>query len=222
MRVNTIYDCIQGEGALAGTPMTLIRLQGCSVGCSFCDTKETWHPSDWDRVETIEQALGQNPKWCEMSPADIARAIQDRSKLRWALVTGGEPAEQDLGELVEELHSSGFQVALETSGTALGHMDANFDWLCISPKLEMHRPFLPEACRRADEIKMVVGKPADIDRLCGLLDSLAKANIWLAPGYTVSLQPVSQNPKATELCVQACMTHNWRLSLQLHKYIGQP
>ena len=42
LRVNNIYGAIQGEGVNMGVPVVILRLQGCSVGCLLCDTRETW------------------------------------------------------------------------------------------------------------------------------------------------------------------------------------
>ena len=42
LKINEIFDTIQGEAFYTGTPATFIRLQGCPVGCHWCDTKHTW------------------------------------------------------------------------------------------------------------------------------------------------------------------------------------
>jgi len=218
MRINDIYASIQGEGSLAGTPMVIVRLHGCGVGCPFCDTKETWEAKTGDYRNSLPEALGTNPKWTGILTPEIAQAARRTSeKARWALVTGGEPAEQEhLDWLVEDLHKREFKVALETSGTALGHVGAGFDWVCVSPKFDMPggKAVLPDACEVADELKMVVSTEGDIKMVEVFLAALA-----LKDGVVVSLQPVSGQKKATKLCVDACAVHGWRLSLQLHKYI---
>ena len=43
LKINEIFDTIQGEAYFTGTPATFIRLQGCPVGCAWCDTKHTWN-----------------------------------------------------------------------------------------------------------------------------------------------------------------------------------
>jgi 7-carboxy-7-deazaguanine synthase len=221
IRLNDLYPTIQGEGAMTGVPMVLIRLQGCGVGCPWCDTKETWVTAAQDRVGTIDEALGTNSRWTDAEPVAIARAARTAAPaLAWALVTGGEPAEQDLGPLVAALHVEGFRAALETSGTALGHVGAGFDWVCVSPKMGMPggKPVLPDVVARADEIKMVVAKPADLEALellLGQTDRSPKRH------QVISLQPVSQQPKATELCLKTCIERGWRLSIQLHKCLGE-
>lgn len=218
--VNDLYITVQGEGCQTGVPMILLRLQGCDVGCPWCDTKETWHIDAMTRVAALPLALGANPRWAEMIPEEIVREVRDLPPgPRWVLVTGGEPALHDLRELVAALHDEGFKVALETSGTAAGHLGADFDWICVSPKVGMpgEKSVLSQALEGAHEIKMVVGSERDIQRLDGLL---AGVSLW--PGATICLQPVFLSQKATDLCIQVVKVRGWRLSLQTHKFIAQP
>lgn len=217
-RVNDIYTSIQGEGCLTGVPMILLRLQGCLVGCAFCDTKETWHADSRLRMATMPEALGQNARWAEMTaPAIAAYVYTNHRGPKWVLITGGEPAAQDLTDLVAHLHDMGYRVALETSGTALGHINAACDWVCVSPKLGNpgHLPVLLEAVMSADEIKHVVGKMSDVDQLDDLL-----ASFPIKPGVTICLQPMSQNPRATALCMEIATQRGWRLSIQTHKLLA--
>lgn len=51
--INEIFQTIQGEGVFTGVPAVFIRLQGCPVGCSWCDTKQTW-----DKEPAKETTLG--------------------------------------------------------------------------------------------------------------------------------------------------------------------
>ena len=219
IRLNDLYATIQGEGAMTGVPMVLVRLQGCAVGCPWCDTKETWFAAAQDRVGTIPEALGTNPRWTAAEPRAIAEVARDVGPaLKWALVTGGEPAEQELRPLVSALKCEAFKVAIETSGTALGHLGAGFDWVCVSPKFGMPggQAIRDEAFEPADEVKMVVASARDLDAFEDLLERLP-----LKSSCQISLQPVSQQPKATELCLKTCMERGWRLSIQIHKFLGQ-
>lgn len=220
IKLNDIYPAIQGEGCLAGAPMIIIRTMGCGVGCPWCDTKETWVARKDDEIKGFPELVRRKPAWGLFDEVEIARhATEIGPNISWALVTGGEPADQRLDRLVAALHSQGFRAAIETSGTALGHIGAGFDWVCLSPKIDMPGglPFLPETLASADEIKYVIGKQDDIDHLRALI-----ADAPLKPGAQVCLQPVSQSPKATELCYQVCLKTGWRLSLQIHKYLEKP
>lgn len=199
--------------------MALVRFQGCPVGCPFCDTKETWGMDYEGEEQTIFDALGTNEKFITLSPSELNKHIVDHyESFRWVLVTGGEPALHRLGPLVEALHDGGRQVAIETSGTEIGHVNAGFDWVCVSPKLYMpgKRKVLPPAIASADEIKFVVGRDRDIDMLDQLLTlTTQKATVQIC------LQPMSTDPKATALCIKTVQERGWRLSLQTHKFVDQ-
>jgi 7-carboxy-7-deazaguanine synthase len=217
--VNDLYACIQGEGVQTGMPMALLRLHGCEVGCPWCDTKETWDFEPENIVSTIREALGTSPRYTMQTAEAIAATIADEyPALEWVLVTGGEPARQPLASLVAALHQQGKRVALETSGTETGHVGAGFDWVCVSPKIAMPggKTLQPEALAVADEIKMVVGRQRDIERLDLLIGSSA-----LKQGVTISLQPLSGSDKAIGLCVETVQARGWRLSIQTHKLIAQ-
>lgn len=216
--VNDCYTCVQGEGAQTGVAMVLLRLHGCAVGCPWCDTKETWEMDSSQEMTTLVDTLGANPRYTYLTAAEIAAHIgQNHPGPKWVLVTGGEPAQYELAPLVAALHAVNFRVAIETSGTEKGHLDANFDWVCVSPKLNMPggKQVHIETLTQADEIKHVVGRPADIDNLDALLAAAQPPD-----STQICLQPVSTSPKATELCLETVMARGWRLSVQTHKYIG--
>jgi 7-carboxy-7-deazaguanine synthase len=216
--VNDCYTCVQGEGVQTGVAMVLLRLHGCAVGCPWCDTKETWLMDPDHEVATLAEALGANPRYTHLTADEIVAHIRDHNAgPRWVLVTGGEPAQYDLAPLVAALQEAGYRVAIETSGTEVGHLQAGFDWVCVSPKLNMPggKEVRLETLTQAHEIKHVVGRSQDITDLEELLAAAQP------PATTqICLQPVSTSPKATELCLETVMARGWRLSIQTHKYIG--
>jgi 7-carboxy-7-deazaguanine synthase len=251
-RVNDIYATIQGEGKMVGTPMILLRLHGCSVGCTFCDTKETWATGDaalpWRRA-TLGEARGSNELWAELDEDSLVRAVCEERDgnapgVEWVLLTGGEPAEQPIRPLVRALHGAGFRVALETSGTARGHLEEHSirdhqhahgassegsdgapaasrgdscDFVCCSPKIGNPggRPILADVVRGADEIKMVIGKSSDVENF----EAFVREH-GLTDPRALSLQPMSESRKATELCTAAALRLGCRVSIQTHKVIG--
>lgn len=216
--VNDLYTCVQGEGVQTGVAMVLLRLHGCAVGCPFCDTQETWLVDAANEVKTMAAAAGANARYVYLSAAQIARLIQtNHPGPKWVLVTGGEPAQYDCGPLVAAIHQMGLKVALETSGTETGHVNAGFDWVCVSPKMNMPggKVIRPEALAVADEVKHVVGRPRDIEALDALLTAVP-----LKDDVQICLQPMSVSQKATALCLEVVQKRGWRLSVQTHKYIG--
>ncbi len=216
--VNDIYSCVQGEGVQTGVAMVLLRLHGCDVGCPWCDTKETWDLDSQNVKSSLTAVLGANPKYTYLSTTEIAGVIQaHHAGPKWVLVTGGEPAQYRLRPLVEAIQAAGRKAAIETSGTETGHVDAGFDWVCVSPKLNMPggKTVLAEAVAVADEVKHVIGRQRDIDELDELL-----ASVQLKESTQICLQPVSMSEKATALCLETVQKRGWRLSLQTHKYLG--
>lgn len=218
--VNDVYPCVQGEGCQTGIPMIMLRLQGCAVGCPWCDTKQTWETDPGFEVGGIAQALGATPHYAKKVQSEIVYYIKTNyPTYKWVLVSGGEPANFYLKPLVDALHDAGYKAAIETSGTQDGVLGAGFDWVCVSPKINMPGGFsvLSEVLGIADEIKHVVGKQADIE----IIDSLLSHNKF-KKGVQICLQPVSQSPKATQLCIQTVQDRQWRLSTQVHKYLDLP
>lgn len=196
--VNSMYDSIQGEGRQVGTPVTVVRLQGCPVGCVWCDTPETWSsPTDqtqWWKAETLAAQVGR----------------------RWVLVTGGEPTWYDLRALTTALRERGIRRALETAGVY--PITGAWDWVCLSPKPRGRRPLDRWNLRQADEVKWIVGRESDLQEL---EQFLRLCEITATVGPRVSLQPVSCAARATRLCVEALARHpEWYLSVQLQKYLG--
>lgn len=170
--VNDLYYTIQGEGAQTGVPAVFLRLNGCPVGCPFCDTRETWDMKPEDEVATFTLASATPTAYTWQSAHDIATMIAEQwASAPWVVITGGEPALYPLTELVSALQQKGKKVAIETSGTANGHVGAGIDWVTVSPKIDMpgQKPILADAVAVADEIKHVVGKSTDIDVLDNFL-----------------------------------------------------
>lgn len=100
-RIAECFFSIQGEGASAGLPAVFIRLQGCSVGCQWCDTKYSWDPGAGREVKLDSLVEEASAYPC-----------------RRLVITGGEPLESPLfPHLVNALKVLGFTLEVETSGT---------------------------------------------------------------------------------------------------------
>lgn len=127
-RIAECFFSIQGEGFSAGAPAVFIRLQGCSVGCRWCDTKYSWDPAGGQEVS---------------GDALVAEAVA--FPCRRVVITGGEPLESSLFvPLVEALKARGFTIEVETSGT-LPPPPVPVDQWNVSVKLE--NSGVPEARR---------------------------------------------------------------------------
>ncbi|WP_338804570.1 7-carboxy-7-deazaguanine synthase QueE [Xenorhabdus griffiniae] len=217
--INEIFQTLQGEGVFTGVPSVFIRLQGCPVGCSWCDTKHTWE-KEADKQQPMENILlkSQDSDLWGVASAKQLLSIFTRQgySAKHIVITGGEPCLYDLRPLTETLESEGYQCQIETSGThAIKCSDKT--WVTVSPKVKMRGGYrvLPEAIKRANEIKHPVGRQRDIEALDELLTML-DGN----PTPVIALQPISQKEDATRLCIETCIARNWRFSMQTHKYLN--
>ncbi|MFQ3198402.1 MAG: 7-carboxy-7-deazaguanine synthase [Paraglaciecola sp.] len=218
-KINEVFESIQGEGAHTGVPSIFIRLQGCPVGCPWCDTKHTWAIDENLKVDATQVMgeEGESSYWFEHTPAQLlALFTRHNYQATNIILTGGEPCMYDLRPLSETLIAMGYTVQIETSGTyeILTHVDT---WVTVSPKVNMPggRKVLKSAVLRANEIKHPVAMHKHIEELeqvLTLLDGGIRPLIYL--------QPISQQKRATDLCIKTCIAKNWRLSLQTHKFIG--
>lgn len=218
-KINELFETIQGEGTFTGVPSIFLRLQGCPVGCSWCDTKQTWDVelSDQTDLATILAKTEDNPSWTELTSTQIINMLKEQGyTAKHMVITGGEPCMYNLTPLTEELEQHGYRCQIETSGTYPVLTSEN-TWVTVSPKINMKGklPVLEEALMRANEIKHPVGTNKDIEQLETLLDG-----VTLLDDVTIALQPISQKPRATELCIETCIKRNWRLSIQTHKYLA--
>ncbi|WP_108651414.1 7-carboxy-7-deazaguanine synthase QueE [Dongshaea marina] len=217
--VNEIFQTLQGEGYFTGVPAIFVRLQGCPVACPWCDTRHTWTVSPEHRVEASQviDRSNESASWSRLSAAQIIQALADAGyTARHVVITGGEPCLYDLRELSQALIEAGYQVQLETSGTHPIQIHEGA-WVTVSPKIGMKGGFevLGEAMERADEIKHPVATEKHIEQLDGLLSHCKSKQ-----DKVICLQPISQKKRATVLAEKVCIERNWRLSVQLHKYLG--
>ncbi|RKZ49872.1 MAG: 7-carboxy-7-deazaguanine synthase QueE [Gammaproteobacteria bacterium] len=98
LKINEIFFSIQGETTRAGLPTIFIRLTGCPLRCTYCDTAYAFHDGE------------------RMTLAEIMQTISDY-KSKQITVTGGEPlAQKNCRPLLEILCDAGYDVSLETSG----------------------------------------------------------------------------------------------------------
>ena len=217
-KINEIFETIQGEASFTGTPAIFLRLQGCPVGCAWCDTKQTWEVDDVYKVsldDTVEKKADSD-HWADASAEQILNLFADRAyRAKHVVITGGEPCMYDLNPVCELLHANGYTTQIETSGTFEILAPAQ-TWVTVSPKINMRGGYevLTSAMQRADEIKHPIAMQKHVEELEALF-----AKTGVSPKL-VYLQPISQKISATKLAIETCIEKNWRLSVQVHKYLG--
>ncbi len=216
--MNEVFETIQGEGSFTGTPSIFVRLQGCPVGCAWCDTKHTWEidPEKLTSIESIGGKTKEDDCWASMNAGSLLAYFQVRQfSAKHVVITGGEPCMYDLVPLCESLHQDGYTTQIETSGTFEIQAPEN-TWVTVSPKINMKGgyPVLASAMLRANEVKHPVAMQKHVEELEALLNETQTQD------KLIFLQPISQQKRATELAIKTCIEKNWRLSIQVHKYLG--
>ncbi len=190
------FFSLQGEGYHTGKAAYFIRIGGCDVGCSWCDSRFSWDPNLHPLVETDEI---------------ISRIVNSGTDS--VVVTGGEPLMYNLDYLCDGLKRMNIQTYLETSGAY--PLSGTWDWICLSPKKNM--PPADEMCLIADELKVIVEGDSDIiwaEKYRKMVNN--KCRLFLQPEWSrfenvISLivDYIKRNPE-------------WRISLQSHKYMHIP
>lgn len=217
-KINELFETIQGEGSFTGQPSIFIRLQGCPVACSWCDTKHTWE-IDLEKKVSASAMLDkaqESDTWATLSVEQILAVVIEKGyQAKHIVITGGEPCMVDLTPLCNGFEAKGYSCQVETSGTFEINVSQKC-WVTVSPKVNMKGgyPILPSAMLRANEIKHPIATEQHVDDLKALLK---EHNMGDTPVY---LQPISQKTRATELAIATCIANNWRLSVQVHKYLG--
>lgn len=210
MRVSELFHSLQGEGPSAGSPAHFLRLQGCDVGCRWCDTRYTWDAGGGREV-TVAAALSE---LAALGTADLL------------VVTGGEPlAHPGIAGLLASALERWPRVEVETSGIApppASHARLYYN----------HSPKLPSATDRwagtwaharafaADPnttFKLVVGDgPDEADALRLLTEhQLPRDRTLLMPE---GLTDAALHARALTLA-ETCKRENLRLCPRLHVWL---
>lgn len=191
-----MFESIQGEGELTGTPSLFIRFGGCNLDCSFCDTD-----------------FG-NPV---LTPESDILAFVAKSTMPLIIITGGEPTLTVDSEFISSMHEAapGKIITIETNGTH--PLPDGLDHVTVSPKSRPDGTLYPILAEHADEIK-VVYTGQNLEPYFHLRCSNPDTRYFLQPCWTPDEKDREANLHAT---IAALMTDpRWRLSLQTHRYLG--
>ncbi|HET7179278.1 MAG TPA: 7-carboxy-7-deazaguanine synthase QueE [Chryseosolibacter sp.] len=190
------FYTIQGEGFYQGQAAYFIRLGGCDVGCVWCDVKESWDASAYPVVAVAEIA-------------DKAAA----TGAPVAVITGGEPLMYDLAQLTASLKDAGLRTHLETSGVY--PVTGTWDWICWSPK-KFKSPH-PALAGLANELKVIVYNKSDFEWAETFAAQVNDAcELFLQPEWSREKEMLPPIIEYVKLHPQ------WKISLQIHKYMNVP
>ncbi len=204
MKVCEIFTAIQGESTHAGRLCTFVRLSGCNLRCSYCDTQYAFENG---RDLALQNIID-----------DIVAA-----KVHLVEITGGEPLlqKQEVDLLTKALLDSGYEVLIETNGSVPIHdMDQRAKIILDikTPGSGMHQKMQfsnIEHIKPADEIKFVLCSREDYDWAKDIVLNygiIGRCEILMSPAYGIL------NPRdlAGWIITDRLQV---RLNLQLHKYI---
>lgn len=223
--VHSIFPTIQGEGPYAGQRAVFLRLGGCSLACSWCDTE---FEEECERIENAKLAdLLDEERVNAPCAGDLC------------VITGGEPMRQNIAPLVQDLVlTRGWRVQVETAGV---HWWEGFPstvgnglaFVC-SPKTPKVNKFLEEVCRAwkyiidAREEHAPDGLPKHAVSQAGRPNTGALFRPSVFNHHHIFVQPLhlptdeDQTQRNIERCVELTLKHGYRLSLQQHKLLGLP
>ena len=201
LEIKNIFKTIQGEGPYAGNPAVFIRLGGCNLACTFCDTNFESYNS-MQLGEIIEQ---------------VTYFTKD-TMIKLIVITGGEPFRQPIKALCQKLIDNGYKVQIETNGTLYREIPEEVKIIC-SPKcnskgyISVRRDLLA----RASAIKFLVStKTKYHNKIVEMGQSEFNVPVFVQPMDEGNAQV---NRKNTELAIQIAFEMGARLSLQLHKIL---
>lgn len=205
VRIAEVFTSIQGEGVSIGLPSVFVRLQGCSVGCTWCDTKYSWDPRKGRALSLaalVDQVRAANP-------ANV-------------VVTGGEPLEHPaFAPLIRMLHDARKRVEVETAGVEAPPAVPVDQW---NVSLKLASSGVPESRRLRDDairafcelgawFKFVGGAERDVEEVLTLQAryELPSSHILLMPLGMRREEQTAAMPAVAEWCRR----HGFRFSPRL-------
>ncbi len=216
-----LYVSVQGESSFAGLPCIFVRLAGCNLRCSWCDSEYTFSGGEKFTLDQVEQKIAA------LAPVKLVE------------FTGGEPMlqERELLPMMDRLLGNGYTLMLETSGERpLANVPKSvhkiMDVKCPASG-ESGRFHLAnlDALTSRDEVKFVISDRADYefarDFICQHNLAARCGHILLSPAFTKTPTP----ERTAENCVlDPRLLVEWmladhlpaRLSLQIHKFVWEP
>ena len=219
MKVSEIFKSIEGEGIRMGQAAVFVRLHGCNLRCSYCDSMYAVEGPDF-KLMSVGEVLA------------AVEAYRNESGVKCVTLTGGEPLiHEGVGELLSAFCDGGFEVNVETNGTVpckwqLPGLFYTMDWKCkssgMSTRMKMENII---SLGKNDVLKFVVGSVEDLQEAEGVVARLSLTSPDNMPHIFIS--PVwgeLTNEQIVNWMVSSkVMTqNNARFQVQLHKIVWDP
>lgn len=206
MKICEIFTSIQGESSYAGKPCTFVRVTGCNLRCTYCDTTYAYDQGE------------------ELSEDSIIKKVKSAG-IQLVEITGGEPLlQKGTVSLIKRLLDERFDVLVETNGSlpitdidkkAVVILDIKTPGSGMADKMDFSNI---DKIKLEDEIKFVITNRGDYEwtkNIMSQYDLSVKCHILLSPAFGI-LDPQDLTRWMLEDGINA------RLNLQLHKYIFGP
>ncbi len=211
-----IFYSVQGEGINLGKPTVFLRLAGCNLKCSWCDTKYAW---DWQNFKREENTI-------TLAGKAVEKLIREYG-CKALVITGGEPLlqQEQLVRLLARLKKSGFYIEIETNGTVFPTVELLYDvdhW-SVSPKLAnsgnaqnrrgQRVRYGVFACLSNAHFKFVIRDEEDVAEVKALAErhAILAEKILLMPEATEAEQLIARSRWLAEVCKQ----NGYRLTTRL-------
>lgn len=201
--VNEVFYSVQGEGPNVGRPSIFVRLGGCNLACTWCDSKFTWDPKVADNTMTTTDAVIQE---IQKYPATHL------------VITGGEPMLQQkaIRALMESL--PGYTAEVETNGSQASEIDDLIEQFNCSPKLansgNKSYPLALDPKNQKVIFKFVIQKESDLEEV----EKYAKE--WEIPRTKIWLMPEGVNKKVIQerslWLIDLCKQKGYHFTPRLH------
>lgn len=221
MKVIEIFDSIDGEGIRTGQPATFIRLAGCNLRCSYCDT--------------VYSLFGEETP-CEYTEMTIEEIVSKVNPLyKRVTLTGGEPlVHENIADLTSRLIEKDCEINIETNGAAditdfLNRVpDSDKLFFTIDYKLPssgmsdrmIWNNFL--ALRPRDVIKFVVGSDEDIRLTIEIVKKLKSLYKTMPHIFIGAVYGMFDMQKLVEIILKEPSLCDARFQVQLHKIVWDP
>ena len=190
-----IFHSVQGESSFCGLPTTFIRLSGCNLRCSWCDTSYSFSRGvPWKIQEIVDQV--------------------NSYQAHYICITGGEPLRQPIEKFCGKLLELGFKVQIETNGTIARKLPQEVHIVC-SPKITNKKYNISEnLIKYADSFKFLLSSEGDYKLIPKLECSKP---IYVQPIDSYNQQQNLLNQKYT---MKVALKYGYIYSIQQHKILN--